>query len=82
MGTGFAFCNMAIAMGQFIGPLVAGAAKVGIGWSAMTLILGISSCGVGLLSLIINVLVFLYFAQTMISISFVQRRHGKQEFWI
>jgi hypothetical protein len=37
MGTGFAFCNMATAMGQFIGPLVAGVAKVGLRWSAMTL---------------------------------------------
>jgi hypothetical protein len=55
MGTGFAFCNMAIAMGQFIGPLIAGAVKVGLGWSAMNLILGLSSCGVGLLSFIINV---------------------------
>jgi MFS family permease len=54
MGTGFAFCNMAIAMGQFIGPLIAGATKSELGWSAMTLILGTFSCGVGLFSLIVN----------------------------
>jgi hypothetical protein len=28
MGTGYAFCNMAIAIGQFVGPLIAGYARL------------------------------------------------------
>ncbi|CAG8204035.1 unnamed protein product [Penicillium salamii] len=55
MGTGFAFCNMAIAAGQFIGPLIAGVAKIGLGWSTMTIMLGVLSCSVGLVSFIVNV---------------------------
>ncbi|CAG8411246.1 unnamed protein product [Penicillium salamii] len=54
MGTGFAFCNMAIATGQFIGPLIAGVAKIGLGWSTMTIMLGVLSCSVGLVSFIVN----------------------------
>ncbi|CAG8012940.1 unnamed protein product [Penicillium salamii] len=54
MGTGFAFCNMAIAAGQFIGPLIAGVAKIGLGWSTMTIMLGVLSCSVGLVSFIVN----------------------------
>ncbi|KAJ5089107.1 hypothetical protein N7532_007791 [Penicillium argentinense] len=40
MGTGYAFCSMAIAIGQFVGPLIAGYARLGFGWGGMTLILG------------------------------------------
>lgn len=54
MGTGFAFCNMAIATGQFVGPLMAGTVKSALGWSATTYLLGLLSCSVGLLSLIVN----------------------------
>lgn len=54
MGTGYAFCSMAIAIGQFLGPLVAGYARLGLGWGGMTLILGGISGFVGLLSLIVN----------------------------
>ncbi|CAG7983795.1 unnamed protein product [Penicillium olsonii] len=52
MGTGFAFCNMAIATGQFIGPLMAGVARIGLGWSTMTIMLGVLSSTVGLVSFI------------------------------
>ena len=54
MGTGFAFCNMAIAAGQFIGPLIAGVTRLGFGWSVMTFMLGILSGGVGLVSFVVN----------------------------
>ncbi|KAJ5182529.1 hypothetical protein N7492_000145 [Penicillium capsulatum] len=49
-GTGYAFCNMAIALGQFVGPIVAGSARVQVGWGRMTLVLGGIACVVGLLS--------------------------------
>lgn len=54
MGTGYAFCNMAIALGQFIGPIIAGSARVKLGWEGMTLILGGTSCFVGVLSLMMS----------------------------
>ncbi|CAI7659143.1 unnamed protein product [Penicillium bialowiezense] len=54
MGTGFAFCNMAIAAGQFIGPLIAGVTRLGFGWSVMTFMLGILSLVVGLVSFAVN----------------------------
>lgn len=54
MGTGYAFCNVAIALGQFLGPLVAGYAKVGLGWGGMTLILAGTSGIVGISSLLVN----------------------------
>lgn len=54
MGTGYAFCNVAIAIGQFVGPIVAGYARFGLGWGGMTLILGGMSGFVGLSSLFIN----------------------------
>lgn len=40
-GQGYAFCNMAFAAGQFIGPVVGGLSKSQVGWGSMTLILGI-----------------------------------------
>lgn len=52
MGTGFALCNMAMATGQFVGPLIAGLAKIGLGWGNMTLILGGMTSSVGLVSLL------------------------------
>ncbi|KAJ5148528.1 hypothetical protein N7448_000106 [Penicillium atrosanguineum] len=52
MGTGYAFCNMAIAIGQFVGPLVAGFTRIKFGWAGMTFTLAAFSCCVGLLSLI------------------------------
>lgn len=55
MGTGYAFCNMAIALGQFIGPIVAGCARVQVGWEGVTLVLGGISCIVGLLSLVMGI---------------------------
>lgn len=55
MGTGYAFCNVAIALGQFLGPIVAGYARLGLGWGGMTLILGGISGFVGLVSLFVNV---------------------------
>ncbi|OQE88590.1 hypothetical protein PENNAL_c0016G00339 [Penicillium nalgiovense] len=54
MGTGYAFCNMAIAIGQFVGPLIAGYARLSLGWGGMTLVLGGTSAFIGLLSLIVN----------------------------
>lgn len=54
MGTGYAFCSMAIAIGQFVGPLIAGYARLAFGWGGMTLILGGTSGFIGLLSLIVN----------------------------
>lgn len=39
MGRGYAFCNMAFAAGQFIGPVLGGMSKGQLGWGAMTLIL-------------------------------------------
>ncbi|KAF3026185.1 hypothetical protein E8E15_008528 [Penicillium rubens] len=54
MGTGYAFCNMAIAIGQFVGPLIAGYARLYLGWGGMTLVLGGTSAFIGLLSLIVN----------------------------
>jgi MFS family permease len=54
MGTGYAFCSMAIAIGQFVGPLIAGYARLVLGWGGMTLILGGTSGLIGILSLIIN----------------------------
>ncbi|KAJ6109660.1 hypothetical protein N7486_001895 [Penicillium sp. IBT 16267x] len=54
MGTGYAFCSMAIAIGQFLGPLIAGYARLALGWGGMTLVLGGTSGFVGLLSLIVN----------------------------
>jgi MFS family permease len=54
MGTGYAFCNVAIALGQFLGPTIAGYARLGLGWGGMTLILGGISGFVGLVSLIVN----------------------------
>lgn len=54
MGTGYAFCNVAIAIGQFLGPLVAGYARLQLGWGGMTLILGGISGSLGFLSLLIN----------------------------
>lgn len=54
MGTGFAFCSMAIALGQFVGPLIAGYARLALGWGGMTLVLGGTSGLVGLFSLIVN----------------------------
>jgi len=54
MGTGYAFCNVAIAIGQFLGPIIAGYARLHLGWGGMTLILGGISGSVGLLSLLIN----------------------------
>lgn len=52
MGTGYAFCNVSIALGQFLGPLIAGFAKLGLGWGGMSLILGGTSASVGLASLL------------------------------
>lgn len=40
LGRGYAFTNMAFASGQFIGPLLAGVSKSGLGWGGMTFILG------------------------------------------
>lgn len=54
MGTGYAFCSMAIAVGQFVGPLIAGYARMALGWGGMTLVLGGTSGLIGLLSLIVN----------------------------
>ncbi|KAJ5553031.1 hypothetical protein N7494_002409 [Penicillium frequentans] len=54
MGTGYAFCSMAIAIGQFVGPLIAGYARMALGWGGMTLVLGGTSGLIGLLSLIAN----------------------------
>ncbi|KAJ6191387.1 hypothetical protein N7519_001408 [Penicillium mononematosum] len=54
MGTGYAFCNMAIAIGQFVGPLIAGYARLYLGWGGMTLVLGGTSAFIGLLSLVVN----------------------------
>lgn len=54
MGTGYAFCSMAIAIGQFVGPLIAGYARMALGWGGMTLVLGGTSGLVGLFSLIVN----------------------------
>lgn len=54
MGTGYAFCNVAIALGQFLGPIVAGYARLGLGWGGMTPILGGMSGFVGLVSLFVN----------------------------
>jgi hypothetical protein len=54
MGTGYAFCNMAIAIGQFVGPLIAGYARLYLGWGGVTLVLGGTSASIGLLSLIVN----------------------------
>ncbi|KAJ6107167.1 hypothetical protein N7523_008490 [Penicillium sp. IBT 18751x] len=54
MGTGYAFCNMAIAIGQFVGPLIAGFMRIKYGWAGMTLTLGAFSACVGLLSLILT----------------------------
>ncbi|KAJ5986942.1 hypothetical protein N7451_011307 [Penicillium sp. IBT 35674x] len=54
MGTGYAFCSMAIAIGQFVGPLVAGYARMALGWGGMTLVLGGTSGLVGLFSLLVN----------------------------
>ncbi|OJJ40654.1 hypothetical protein ASPWEDRAFT_22816 [Aspergillus wentii DTO 134E9] len=53
MGTGYAFCNMAMATGQFIGPVLAGSTKLGLGWGMMAFILGGINCAVGLLSLVL-----------------------------
>ena len=39
MGRGYAFCNMAFAGGQFIGPVIGGLSRKHLGWGAMTLIL-------------------------------------------
>lgn len=52
MGTGYAFCSVSIALGQFLGPLIAGFAKLGLGWGGMSLILGGTSAFVGLASLL------------------------------
>ena len=54
MGTGDSFCNVSIAIGQFLGPLVAGYARLQLGWGGMTLILGGISGSLGFLSLLIN----------------------------
>ncbi|KAJ5806254.1 uncharacterized protein N7503_003856 [Penicillium pulvis] len=54
MGTGYAFCSMAIAIGQFVGPLIAGYARMALGWGGMTLVLGGTSGVVGFFSLIVN----------------------------
>jgi hypothetical protein len=40
LGRGYAFTNMAFASGQFIGPLLGGLSKSGLGWGGMTVILG------------------------------------------
>lgn len=39
MGRGYAFCNMAFAAGQFVGPVLGGFSKGHLGWGAMTIIL-------------------------------------------
>ncbi|KAJ5663872.1 hypothetical protein N7507_004603 [Penicillium longicatenatum] len=54
MGTVYAFCSMAIAIGQFVRPLIAGYARLVLGWGGMSLILGGTSGLIGILSLIIN----------------------------
>ena len=38
-GRGYAFCNIAFAAGQFIGPILGGLSKSGLGWGVMTLTL-------------------------------------------
>lgn len=48
LGRGYAFANMAFASGQFIGPLLAGLSKSGLGWGGMTLILGALSLVAGI----------------------------------
>lgn len=53
IGTVYAFGdNMAIATGQFVGPLIAGFTIITFAWARMTLTLGAFSSCVGLLSLI------------------------------
>ncbi|KAJ5923968.1 hypothetical protein N7466_008155 [Penicillium verhagenii] len=39
-GRGYAFCNMAFAGGQAVGPVLGGIVKQKLGWSSMTLVLG------------------------------------------
>lgn len=39
MGRGYAFCNMAFAAGQFVGPVLGGFSKGHFGWEVMTIIL-------------------------------------------
>lgn len=40
-GRGYAFCNIAFATGQFIGPILGGLSKSGLGWGVMTLTLAV-----------------------------------------
>lgn len=47
MGRGYAFCNMAFAGGQFIGPVIGGMTRGQLGWGAMTLILAGICLGAG-----------------------------------
>lgn len=59
-GQGYAFCNVAFAAGQFIGPVVGGVSNSKVGWPSMTLILGI-------LCLIASVPPFFYFTSAAAS---------------